>query len=96
MDRTDDTTKPDFSTRDISLALRLMLDDIYRQRKEVLEAFIAKRYASYSEGIGKDIVGGRVGFSELEAYALIHVTAPNASGRQEYLETVLNQYILEG
>jgi len=42
MDRTDDTTKPDFSSRDISLALRLMLDDIYRQRKEVLEAFIAK------------------------------------------------------
>ena len=47
------------------------------------------------EGSGKDIVSGRVGFSELEAYALIHGTTPNSSGRQEYLETVLNQYILE-
>jgi xylose isomerase len=62
----------------------------------VLEAFKARRYESYSEGIGKDIVGGRVGFSELEAYALIHGATPNVSGRQEYLETVLNQYILEG
>ena len=61
----------------------------------VFEQFIAKRYQSYTEGIGKDIVGGRVGFSELEAYALIHGTTPNESGRQEYLETVLNQYILE-
>lgn len=60
-----------------------------------LESFKAKRYESYLEGIGKDIVSGRVGFSELEAYALIHGTNPNASGRQEYLETVLNQYILE-
>ena len=61
-----------------------------------LEQFVAKRYESYNEGIGKDIVGGRVGFSELEAYALIHGVTPNTSGRQEYLETVLNQYILEG
>ena len=61
----------------------------------VFEQFIAKRYQSYTEGIGKDIVGGRVEFSELEAYALIHGTTPNESGRQEYLETVLNQYILE-
>ena len=61
----------------------------------VLEDFKARRYESYAEGIGKDIVSGRVGFSELEAYALIHGVTPNASGRQEYLETVLNQYILE-
>jgi len=61
----------------------------------VFESFKAKRYESYSEGIGKDIVNNRVGFSELEAYALIHGVTPNVSGRQEYLESVLNQYILE-
>jgi xylose isomerase len=61
----------------------------------VFEEFIAKRYESYGEGIGKDIVNGRVGFSELEAYALIHGATRNASGRQEHLETILNQYILE-
>jgi len=61
----------------------------------VLEAFKAKRYESYTEGIGKDIVNGRVGFHELEAYALIHGATPNVSGRQEYLESLLNQYIFE-
>ncbi len=61
----------------------------------VFESFKAKRYESYSEGIGKDIVSNRVGFSELEAYALIHGVTPNVSGRQEYLESLLNQYILE-
>ena len=61
----------------------------------VFESFKAKRYESYSEGIGKDIVNRRVGFSELEAYALIHGVTPNVSGRQEYLESLLNQYILE-
>ena len=62
----------------------------------VFESFKAKRYESYGEGIGKDIVGDRVGFSELEAYALIHGVTENTSGRQEYLESILNQYILEG
>ncbi len=62
----------------------------------VFETFKAKRYESYTEGIGKDIVSGRVGFSELEAYALIHGVTPNHSGRQEYLESVLNQYLLDG
>lgn len=61
----------------------------------VLEQFKIKRYESYASGIGKDIVGGRVGFSELEAFALIHGVSPNLSGRQEYLESLLNQYILE-
>ncbi len=61
----------------------------------VFENFKAKRYESYTEGIGKDIVSGRVGFSELEAYALVHGVTQNTSGRQEYLETLLNQYVLE-
>ena len=47
------------------------------------------------EGIGKDIVEGKVGFKELEAYALKNGVTPNKSGRQEMLESILNQYILE-
>ncbi len=61
----------------------------------VFETFKRRRYESYEEGIGKDIVSGRVGFKELEAYALIHGTEKNISGRQEYLESILNQYIFE-
>ena len=59
----------------------------------VLEDFVAKRYASFTEGIGKEIVQGNVGFKELEAYALKQAPIVNVSGRQEWLETVVNQYI---
>lgn len=78
----------DAFAKGLRVAARLLEDGVF-------ESFKAKRYESYGEGIGKDIVSGRVGFSELEAYALIHGVTSNASGRQEYLETVLNQYILE-
>lgn len=61
----------------------------------VFENFKEQRYASYREGIGKDIVDGKVGFAELEAYALEHGASKNTSGRQEMLEMLLNQYILE-
>lgn len=61
-----------------------------------IRPFVAERYRSYSTGVGKDIVNRKVGFRELEKYALEHDQAVNASGRQELLETMLNQYILEG
>lgn len=60
-----------------------------------IDKFVADRYQSYSSGIGKDIVDKKVGFRELEKYALEHDNIVNASGRQEMLETILNGYILE-
>lgn len=60
-----------------------------------LDKFVADRYQSYNTGIGKDIVNKKVGFRELEKYALEHDKVINTSGRQEMLESVLNQYILE-
>ncbi|MGV8981319.1 xylose isomerase [Clostridium sp.] len=60
----------------------------------VLEDFIATRYESFKVGIGKDIVDGKVGFNELEKYALENTNIKNVSGRQELLESILNQYIL--
>ncbi|MCX7841458.1 MAG: xylose isomerase [Clostridia bacterium] len=58
-----------------------------------LDKFIEDRYASYRTGIGKDIVDGKVGFKELEKYAMENDQVKNASGRQEVLESILNQYI---
>jgi xylose isomerase len=58
------------------------------------DKFIADRYASYSTGIGKDIVEGKVGFKELEAYILENGEPEIVSGRQEVLESLLNQYVL--
>lgn len=60
-----------------------------------IDKFIAERYQSYSTGIGKDIVERKVGFKELEKYALEHDKIVNSSGRQEMLETLLNGYILK-
>ena len=62
---------------------------------EVFENFTKERYASFSEGIGKDIVEGKVGFKELESYALQMPVIKNKSGRQEMLEAILNRYIYE-
>ena len=59
-----------------------------------LEEFIAKRYSSYTEGIGKKIVDGEVGFDELSEYAIGLKEITLESGRQEMLETILNKSIL--
>ena len=56
-----------------------------------LDAFVADRYASYKTGIGADIVSGKATIQDLEKYALaMGDVTTNKSGRQEYLETVLN------
>ncbi len=59
-----------------------------------LEKFVQQRYASWDTGIGAKIEAGKVGFKELEAYMLQKGdAAANASGRQEYLENLINEFI---
>lgn len=60
-----------------------------------LEDFVKERYSSYSTGIGADIVNGKVSFKELEEY-IMNKKIVNTSGRQELLEAIVNQYILDG
>ena len=55
--------------------------------------FIAARYNSYNAGFGRDIESGRVGFKELEKIALKLDEPIPRSGRQEYLENLLNLYL---
>ena len=78
----------DAFARGLKVAYKLLED-------KTIENFIDKRYQSYTEGIGKSIVEGKVGFKELEEYALQNDQIINVSGRQEMLEGILNQYILE-
>lgn len=59
-----------------------------------LDKIVADRYESYTKGIGKDIVSGKADFVTLEEYALKNNEITNSSGRQEYLEWILNEYIL--
>jgi xylose isomerase len=59
-----------------------------------LDKFVKDRYASWDSGIGAEIEAGKVGFPELEAYILKKgEIAPNTSGRQEYLENLINEFI---
>jgi len=60
----------------------------------IFEEFISERYESYSKGIGKKILERKVDFKSLEKYALGLKAIKNSSGRQEYLESLLNEYIL--
>ncbi len=78
----------DTFARGLKVAAKLIEDRVFEDFKD-------RRYASYKEGIGKDIVDGTVGFKELEAYALENGITQNISGRQELLEGILNQYIME-
>ena len=56
-----------------------------------IDKFVDDRYASYKTGIGKKIVDGTATMAELEAYALeMGDVTTNVSGKQEYLESVMN------
>jgi len=57
-----------------------------------LDSFVENRYASYKTGIGADIVAGKATMADLEKYALAKgdVIGTVESGKQEYLENIVN------
>jgi len=55
--------------------------------------FVKQRYSSYDSGIGAKIESGKVGFKQLEKYALANKEVKNESGRQEFLENLINEFI---
>jgi len=59
-----------------------------------LADFVKQRYSSWDTGIGAKIEAGKAKFSDLEAYMLAKGDAtPNTSGRQEFLENLINEFI---
>lgn len=66
-----------------------------RIRKDgVLKDFVKQRYATWDEGIGRQIEAGQADFEKLEAYMLDKGDAVrNVSGRQEMLENLINRYL---
>jgi xylose isomerase len=60
----------------------------------VLDNFVQQRYRSYDSGIGARIEAGTATFVELEQYMLEKgEISPNESGRQEWIENLINQYL---
>ncbi len=70
-----------------ALGLRLAVKIMDDKR---IDEFVANRYSSYNAGIGADIVSGKATIQDLEKYALEKGNVAAESGRQEYLETILN------
>lgn len=75
-----------------ALGLRLAVKVIEDGR---IDKFVKDRYASYESGIGKKIVEGKTNFEELYDYAMKLGEINVESGRQEYLEAVLNNIMFK-
>jgi xylose isomerase len=59
-----------------------------------LAEFVRQRYSSWDSGIGATIEAGKASFKDLEAYMLKKgEAAPNSSGRQEFLENLINEFV---
>lgn len=58
-----------------------------------IDNFVSDRYATFNEGIGAKIVAGEVTMADLEKYALEKGEVKAQSGRQERLESILNDIL---
>jgi xylose isomerase len=59
-----------------------------------LAEFVKQRYSSWDSGIGAKIEAGKASFKQLEAYMLQKGDAAlNTSGRQEFLEHLINEFV---
>lgn len=77
-------------------ALGLKIADHLMQDGRI-EQFMNQRYASYQSGIGADILAGKTTLESLSDYALqLGEVIVKESGRQEYLEEVVNSVMFGG
>jgi xylose isomerase len=51
------------------------------------------RYASFDSGKGKEFEEGKLSLEDLRAYAIENGEPAVVSGKQEYLENLINKYI---
>jgi xylose isomerase len=58
-----------------------------------IDKFVEEKYASYKTGIGKKIVSGEATLEECAAYAQKLGNVDPGSGRQELLESIMNQIL---
>ncbi len=76
-----------------TFALGLILADRI-ERDGRLAEFVAERYASWQSELGQKIIKGQVTIQELEEKALAMGDVKVGSGRQEYLEAIINSLII--
>lgn len=61
--------------------------------KSDYKAIRAERYASFNNGTGKDFEAGKLTLEDLRNYAAANGEPAVTSGKQEYLENIINRFI---
>lgn len=75
-----------------AFARALIVADKVLQRSDY-NKFRKERYASFDGGKGREFAQGRVSLEELRQYAIENGEPQIKSGRQEWLENIINRYI---
>lgn len=75
-----------------AFARALVVADKVLQRSDY-KKFRRDRYASFDSGKGREFAQGRVSLEELRQYAIENGEPQTKSGRQEWLENIINRYI---
>ena len=73
-------------------ARALVIADNILQKSEY-KNLVSDRYASYATGAGKDFTEGKLSLEDLRQYAIDNGEPKTISGRQEYIENLINAYI---
>jgi len=73
-------------------ARALVIADNILQKSEY-KKIRTDRYASFDAGSGKDFEDGKLSLEDLRNYAITNGEPKTLSGRQEYLENLINRYI---
>ncbi|MEC8991128.1 MAG: xylose isomerase [Candidatus Latescibacterota bacterium] len=55
--------------------------------------FVKRRYAGWRRGMGREVLAGKASFEDMEAYVHKHGEAAKTSGREEWLEALINSYL---
>lgn len=75
-----------------AFARGLKIADAIRQDGRLAE-FVQNRYSSFDSGIGAKVESGACSFEELEQFAIGNGEPTIASGRQEMLENMMNEFL---
>ena len=69
----------------------IVADNIWN--KSDYKSIRAARYASFNSGAGMDFEDGKLTLEDLRDFAIANGEPAAISGRQEYLENIINRFI---
>jgi xylose isomerase len=77
----------------VDVLARALLNAAAIIEEGTLDDFVEDRYAGWSSGFGADVLAGKINLTDAAEWALEHNLDPEPrSGRQEYLENLINRY----